>query len=1301
MSELSAVQVPKPRDEQAFERCSLVLWRCILNDEGTYLYGRRGQRQHGVDIVGCRDGDPRNVVGIQCKLKGEGQQLTENEVRAEVEKAFTFHPLLAEYAIVTTAPDDAKLQSLARELSASISEGRSVPLQISVIGWENLQQEVQRHPEALRAFDPSHTGHGEKILQKVEDVPEQVAEKLSPHLELIRQDIANLGVQQVTVESTAMDSEYEALITDYVSLIPNEPEIALESLQRLQSRLDANVGSRIRFRTATNIAACRLELGDVERAAAEFISACDIAPEERKAIANKALGHLLGNDWLRARDIAKKALDEQPENASLGAVFIRSLIHDDGVGDPMSLIPEAIRRTPEVEQAYVLWLVHRVEPQAWWEAAIQAHGRHPEVAELKEAYANALLSRAIGGEAYAYGLALQGNGLPNVEKAIEVYETLWDEMRSRKRRQRGDLTSVPLNLMLAYRILGRNESATALGWEAAERFPEDMTVKEQLAVLLVERGETDKALQVISDLEDNHQVVAVRFKIAVTSKDWNSVLELADRYAANAPQSERLVAHATKLVARAELADPEEARHILTLEHGEFSGHTRSLIILGQSARTRGFEDISQSLFDAAVASVQHGDADYPSRLAVAEEAMVRGHPGIAADALDGRVALYRDSEELRLLAHAYVLDVPIRQRALRFFDALHSEIKNLAIFLKLEGILHFNRGVPNVAATVLVKALNADCRIDTLMCLIRALYQSNRKDEIRELLQSRDVDALYGTALDRINVSHALLDFSETERALGHGYTSLSEGLENAEVVMKFIGLVLRATSADWEPDKEPKVESGTWVRLAHGSKGSFEALVGEAQDRPWGQAVPTDNAFISQCLNLRKGDEFEIQTSLGSKETWCVSEIKPRWLQAFHHLTSDFGQRFPEAKGFAAVTIADDDIEPALEQIRRNSAMAREQADFYLRNNIPLVMAAGDRPGGIVAFAQYISSLGEQVRVCTGTADERDRALELIRENERRGAVIDAFTAWHAAALGVLPVLRERLGQIAIPANELTRLSAMTEQVVEGGNDETMTMGYQDGEYFGFVETPEDRERRLDHVIKLIQAVESSCTVEPLQFPDRFSELGEKLVRLPPSGAFASAVIAGSSRLLLCEDFVMRRLAQQGFGANGVWIQAVLFDAEQAGTISFTAYADAVVYLAHFRHSYVSVSAPVLLSVFERDISRDLVQLEVLCSFVGDANAEMLSHTAIVAEFINTIWANAQPLIVADEFPVDSKTRKGTNLVIRALLEERRSEDWANWAAALYRGLGTLPVTIRRRPQGELARVWRRGVVRSGRSA
>ena len=101
MSELTATQIPRPSDEQAFERSMEILWRCILNHENAKLHGRRGQKQRGIDIVGIRDGEPQQIVGVQCKLKGVGETLTEDEVSDEVTKALTFTPLLPEYIVVT------------------------------------------------------------------------------------------------------------------------------------------------------------------------------------------------------------------------------------------------------------------------------------------------------------------------------------------------------------------------------------------------------------------------------------------------------------------------------------------------------------------------------------------------------------------------------------------------------------------------------------------------------------------------------------------------------------------------------------------------------------------------------------------------------------------------------------------------------------------------------------------------------------------------------------------------------------------------------------------------------------------------------------------------------------------------------------------------------------------------------------------------------------------------------------------------------------------------------------------------
>src|SRR5690348_5988597 len=101
MTGYKSTQIRKPTEEMEFEKQSVILFREILKDPNVKRVGRRGQAQFGVDVVGRRNGKVKNVVGIQCKLKGDDKELTEKEVRTEVRRALKFSPRLSEYIIVT------------------------------------------------------------------------------------------------------------------------------------------------------------------------------------------------------------------------------------------------------------------------------------------------------------------------------------------------------------------------------------------------------------------------------------------------------------------------------------------------------------------------------------------------------------------------------------------------------------------------------------------------------------------------------------------------------------------------------------------------------------------------------------------------------------------------------------------------------------------------------------------------------------------------------------------------------------------------------------------------------------------------------------------------------------------------------------------------------------------------------------------------------------------------------------------------------------------------------------------------
>ncbi|MEZ2142262.1 hypothetical protein AAE026_08140 [Bradyrhizobium sp. DN5] len=142
-----------PKNDTDFETKTVVLFKGILKDPGVKRLGRRGQGQDGVDVVGYRDGDLRYLVGIQCKLKGPKEKLTAAEVREEVRKALKYKPALAEYFIVTSAPNDTKLDQLAQTLSKQQrAKGRKI--RIEVWGWGVLEERINEDLEAKNAFDP-------------------------------------------------------------------------------------------------------------------------------------------------------------------------------------------------------------------------------------------------------------------------------------------------------------------------------------------------------------------------------------------------------------------------------------------------------------------------------------------------------------------------------------------------------------------------------------------------------------------------------------------------------------------------------------------------------------------------------------------------------------------------------------------------------------------------------------------------------------------------------------------------------------------------------------------------------------------------------------------------------------------------------------------------------------------------------------------------------------------------------------------------------------------------------------------
>lgn len=144
---------PPPKNWQQFEELCADIYAADWSDPALVRHGRSGQRQHGVDVVAHRGN--QGPVGLQCKRKSRWpvERLTIADVDKEVAEALKFRPKLKSFYILTTAPDDAKVQEHARKITQR--HQRKGLFDVNVVGWSEIVRRATLHSDvADKHFGP-------------------------------------------------------------------------------------------------------------------------------------------------------------------------------------------------------------------------------------------------------------------------------------------------------------------------------------------------------------------------------------------------------------------------------------------------------------------------------------------------------------------------------------------------------------------------------------------------------------------------------------------------------------------------------------------------------------------------------------------------------------------------------------------------------------------------------------------------------------------------------------------------------------------------------------------------------------------------------------------------------------------------------------------------------------------------------------------------------------------------------------------------------------------------------------------
>lgn len=178
--EFRAKQIIPPKSWERFEDLCHALFKKVWADPIAQKEGRRGQPQHGVDIVGSPNSERGCFHGVQCKGKDAnyGASASWDEILAELAKAEHFSPTLGHWIFATTAPVDGKLQRSARELS--LKRSKLGLFTVSVLGWEEIQALMADAPSVVEEFYPEAAFDLPKILWELRDLLNQAPDKGVP-----------------------------------------------------------------------------------------------------------------------------------------------------------------------------------------------------------------------------------------------------------------------------------------------------------------------------------------------------------------------------------------------------------------------------------------------------------------------------------------------------------------------------------------------------------------------------------------------------------------------------------------------------------------------------------------------------------------------------------------------------------------------------------------------------------------------------------------------------------------------------------------------------------------------------------------------------------------------------------------------------------------------------------------------------------------------------------------------------------------------------------------------------------------
>jgi cellulose synthase operon protein C len=1222
-------EIPKPSDWQDFQRYCTLLFREELRDPNAQEYGRPGQKQRGIDILGRRNGDPNHYVGIQCRLIAD--PLKQDAILKECRRALELRAGLKEIIFATSAPDDTGASDAAIAVERILRDEGQV-LAVAVYGWRALQTLIAAHPVAYNAFCPWSVATAAAqatatVTISAELVATLVAAKLRESGLVPAPSDGIAGAPEWAAEDPAL----HARIDTFRDLFKEhrQPRLAEQGLLDLLHREALETKPLARFRIETNLGAIACDLGREVEGAARFEAAHALRPDDAQALANLSLARLIQGRNDEAMQVARRALAATPRADHAVGYLLQAAARTNWEGDPSTLIPADLIGTVHADLGLGEF-VRRRGGVNWARRCLEIGRRHQNVPELSRLSAIATLSLAL--ESGAFVSAAQ------MLVTVEELSRAADEMKAFTEHRldigfadRHDLVADLNNTGLLLRLCGRHAECEALLRRGSDVVAQDPQLRRLLALAQAAIGHRNDALATLAgDHDVENQLLAAELSAPdMPQEAFERVMGIDPQ-----PLEPRLAQMRFGLLGELALTlrDVENVRRAVeglrSLDPNDISG----ALLEVRAARKGELDDEAALKRLREIARAVPQDASLQQRLLLADTLRNEGLPNEAALLLVGRVDLQHAGPVVTL----YLQSLAAARQDKAFRDALASaapEVRNDPEMLWTAAAHAWNVGDVESARTSIEALLAKEpehprARLFKIETLLR---QNRSADVLNEL--DRPLEKLAWSRLnDRFRLASLLAHFGYVERAAGLAYRLFLENRDKPRAWMTLSSLVLFEGMG--EPD-EPRrwdasvVGNDIAVDLAY-DDGEKRFLVVEPDSilRAFdAEALEPDHALVQAIKGLRQGARFEDPSS-GQEGT--IVQLRHKYVARLHYVMEHYEERFPDERGFQRVRVNPSEPEgfdEIVAQLKAKHDWTEQEVEQYRNGPWALAILAYRLGLDTIEVAAGLAVNNVALKVASGTFEERNAAIEAIDANAHQGCVLDVWSLWTAWRLQALDAIVATCGPIQLTQSVLDTLHERRERLDLSARDGLRTASYEAGR-IAMREVPAEMVKGgRDDLDRLIAWVSDNATIVPLLAGDQLPHELQEHLRTAGTDVLHGVIAAVQTNLLLITDDMPLRQIVERFGHRGAWLHQIFSVAARDGRIDQDTFIRWSAHLASAGQNYLTVTATALGRAVELDAEAGAVPgylFDMLTKSIGGAQADPASHVRVCAEFCRALWTD-----------------------------------------------------------------------------